>query len=44
MTPDRLREGNEMDKRQHDDFYNAAPFKKDRLECLFDQNEKRNFQ
>ena len=36
MTPDRLREGDEMDRRQHDSFYNVAPNKKDRLECLFD--------
>ena len=35
-TPDRLREGNEMDRRQHDSFYEVAPNKKDRLECLFD--------
>ena len=33
-----------MDRRQHDEFYNVAPFKKDRMECLFDTTEKRNFQ
>ena len=33
-----------MDKRQHDIFYNVAPNKKDRMDCLFDQSERRNFQ
>ena len=36
MTPDRLREGYEEDRRQHDSFYEVAPNKKDRLDCLFD--------
>ena len=47
-TPERLREGNQMDRLKHDEFYtaaNAAPYKKkDRLDCLFDQNERRDFQ
>ena len=43
MTPERLYEGNSDHKRRHDDFYNCAPFKKDRLDCLFDEGEKRNY-